>query len=203
MSEATRGFSIRNGGAWRFHGTSSGSRMAARGASRRFGIGSASPSSTRGPLHQDRHSQRQLPKKDRHEAHRRFRTALAQNSSSDARQRLRDLEPWLRGIHESAAESLLEARDDRLTLHRLKVPALLRKTLHATNPIESMFSTVRDAEGNRNRYQGRRMMPRGLASVLLYAEKGFKRITGDALIPAVIGTIEAEENTDATPRMAA
>jgi hypothetical protein len=44
------------------------------------------------------------------------------------------------------------------------------------------------------------MIQRWLASVLLYAEKEFRRIKGHALTPAVIGTIEAEE---ATLRMAA
>jgi len=33
-----------------------------------------------------------------------------------------------------------------LTTNRLKIPLLLRKTLHSTNPIESMFSMVRDTE---------------------------------------------------------
>jgi hypothetical protein len=46
---------------------------------------------------------------------------------------LRDFEQWLSQINESAAESLREAREEILTLHRLRVPALLRKTLHSTN----------------------------------------------------------------------
>ena len=51
---------------------------------------------------------------------------------------LKELEQWLRTLNESAADSLLEAMEEILTLHRLKVPALLRKTLHSTNPIESV-----------------------------------------------------------------
>jgi transposase-like protein len=144
-------------------------------------------------LHKDRNIQRHLPKKYRKEAHRLFRIALEQNSYSDARQMLLEMEKWLRGINESAADSLMEAIEDILTLHRLKVPSLLRKTLHSTNPIESMFSTVRDVEGNIKRYRNSAMMQRWLASVLLYSEKGFRRIKGHALIPAVISMIEAEE----------
>lgn len=144
-------------------------------------------------LHKDRNIQRHLPKKYRKEAHRLFRIALEQNSYSDARQMLLEMEKWLRGINESAADSLMEAIEDILTLHRLKVPSLLRKTLHSTNPIESMFSTVRDIEGNIKRYRNSAMMQRWLASVLLYSEKGFRRIKGHALIPAVISMIEAEE----------
>jgi putative transposase len=99
-------------------------------------------------IHKDRNIQRHLAKRYRREAHRRFRTALEQTQYEDARRMLLEMEKWLRGINESAADSLLEAMEEILTLHRLKVPALLRKTLHSTNPIESMFSTVRDCEGN-------------------------------------------------------
>ena len=104
-------------------------------------------------IHKDRNIQKHLPKKYRKEAHRRFRTAFEQNSYADARQMLLEFEKWLRGINESAADSLLEAIEEILTLHRLKVPGLLRKTLHSTNPIESMFSRVRDCERNIKRYR--------------------------------------------------
>ena len=109
---------------------------------------------------------------------------------------LLEFERWLRGINESAADSLLEAIEEILTLHRLKVPALLRKTLHSTNPIESMFSTVRDCEGNIKRYRGSRMSQRWLAAVCLHCEKGFRRVKGFASIPDVIAAIEAEQVYD-------
>jgi integrase len=48
-------------------------------------------------------------------------------------------------------------------------PALLRKTLHSTNPIESLFSRVRACEKNLKRHRNSRMAQRWLASVLLYA----------------------------------
>ena len=94
-------------------------------------------------LHKDRNLQRHLPKRYRKQAHHLFSTALEQNSYKDAKKMLQEFERWLRGINESAADSLLEALEEVLTLHRLKVPALLRKSLHSTNPIESMFSMVR------------------------------------------------------------
>ena len=77
-------------------------------------------------IHKDRNIQRHLAKRYRKEAHRRFRTALEQKSYKDARQMLLECERWLRGINESAADSLLEALEEILTLHRLKVSALLR-----------------------------------------------------------------------------
>ena len=144
-------------------------------------------------IHKDRNIQRHLAKRWRKEAHRRFRAALEQNSYEDAKGMLKDFEQWLRQINESAAESLNEALEEILTLHRLKVPVLLRKTLHSTNPIESMFSTVRECEGNIKRYRGSRMAQRWLAAVLLHSEKGFRKIKGYADITAVVEAIEAEQ----------
>jgi len=142
-------------------------------------------------IHKDRNIQRHLPKRYRSEANRRLNAALEQNTYSDAKAMLKDFEGWLRGLNESAADSLLEAFEELLTLHRMKVPALLRKTLHSTNPIESMFSTVRDCESNIKRYRSSKMRQRWLATVLLHCEKGFKRVKGHASIAAVVAAIEA------------
>ena len=72
----------------------------------------------------------------------------------------------------------------------LTLPSALRKTLTCTNPIESMFSTVRDCEGNIKRYRNSAMSQRWLATVLLHCEKGFRRVKGYLGIPEVIATIE-------------
>lgn len=143
-------------------------------------------------IHKDRNIQRHLAKRYRKEAHRRFRTALEQTRYEDARQMLLEFEKWLRKINVSAAESLLEAVEEILTLHKLNVPPLLRKTLHSTNPIESMFSTVRDCEGNIKRIRNSAMSQRWLASVLLHCEKGFRRVKGYEDITTVIENIDNE-----------
>lgn len=77
-------------------------------------------------------------------------------------------------------------------LHRLKVPARLRKTLMSTNPIESMFSLVRHSERNITRTRGSAMLQRWLETVLLYCEHQFRRVKGVAGIAEVFATIEAE-----------
>ena len=58
-------------------------------------------------LHKDRNIQRHLPKRYRKRAHHLFATALEQNSYKDAKKMLQEFERWLRGINESAADSLL------------------------------------------------------------------------------------------------
>jgi hypothetical protein len=52
---------------------------------------------------------------------------------------LLELEAWFRTKGELAAESLLEAFDELLTLHRFKVAALLRKTLLSTDHREHVL----------------------------------------------------------------
>ena len=149
-------------------------------------------------IHKDRNIQRHLAKKYRKEAHRRFMGALEQNLYEDAKKMLLDFEKWLRAINESAADSLKEALEEILTVHRLRVPLELRKTLGSTNPIENMFSTVRDCEVNIKRYREGAMSQRWLASVVLYCEKGFRRIKGYNQIAALIETIEKEQEDAAS-----
>ena len=153
-------------------------------------------------LHKGRNIQRHLPKRYRKQAHHLFATALEQNSYKDAKNMLQEFERWLRSINESAADSLLEAIEEVLKLHKLKVPALLRKSLHSTNPIESMFSMVRSCEHNIKRYRSSKMRQRWLAAVLLHCEQQFKRVKGYASIDEVVAAIDATQREDEVPQAA-
>ena len=144
-------------------------------------------------IHKSRNLQRHLAQPYRKEAHRQLTTALEQTSYAEAKQMLLELEAWLRTKNESAADSLLEAFEELLTLHRLKVPALLRKTLISTNPIESLFSLVRHSERNIKRSRGSAMLQRWQGTVWLYCEQQFNRVKGYAEIASVRATIEAEQ----------
>ena len=144
-------------------------------------------------IHKSRNLQRHLAKPYRPEAHRRLMTALEQTSYADARRMLRELEAWLRTKNESAAASLVEAFEELLTLHRVQVPPLLRKTLLSTNPIESMFSLVRHSERNIKRTRGSRMLQRWLGTVLLACEGRFRSVKGYTEIAPVMARIEAEQ----------
>jgi len=59
------------------------------------------------------------------------------------------------------------------------------------NPIESMFSTVRECEHHIKRYRGSHMAQRWLAAVCFHCEKGVRRVKGFREIAEVISTIEA------------
>ena len=87
-------------------------------------------------------------------------------------------------------------------LHKLKVPALLRQSLHSTNPIESMFSMVRSCERNIKRYRNSKMRQRWLAAVLLHCEQQFRRVKGHASIDVVVAAIDAIQREDEMPEAA-
>lgn len=154
-------------------------------------------------IHKDRNIQLHLPKRFRKEAHRRFRIALEQNHYEDARVMLKEMEKWLRKINESAADSLLEAFEEILTLHRLKVPATLRKSLHSTNAIENIFSQVRHCEKNIKRYKNSKMAQRWLAAICLHAEPHFNRIAGYRQIIGVVEQIQNEQLEKKSDKIAA
>lgn len=147
-------------------------------------------------IHKSRNLQKHLAKQYRKEAHRRLKAALDQVSYSDAKLMLKELEAWLREKNESAADSLLEAFEELLTLHRLKIPTMLRVSLMTTNPIESMFSTVRHCERNLKRSRGSKMLQRWLGSVLLYCEGQFKKVEGYKEIAQAVANIEALEQAE-------
>lgn len=149
-------------------------------------------------VHKDRNIQGHLAKKYRRAAHQRFRDAINCHSYEDAKAGLKKLGEWLEQINPSAAESLNECQEELLTVHRLEVPHLLRKTLHSTNPIESMFAQSSWMQRNiKNVCSGKTMPQRWLGTTLLQAEKGFRRIKGHLSIAEVRQRILRKRETDA------
>ena len=77
-----------------------------------------------------------------------------------------------------AAASLEEGLEETLTVVRLNVPALLRKTLSTTNPIESAFSVAETVTG------------RWCVAGLLGAETRFHRVQGHKQMNALIKSLD-------------
>ncbi len=139
--------------------------------------------------HKSKNIQRHLRKEYRQVAHGKFKTALQHESYEDAKKSLEEFEVWLRVINASAADSLLEAFDELLTLHRIGVPAELRRVLWTSNGIESMFSIVRDCESNVKNHGISAVSQRRLATSLIQAETSFHRIKGRDQIKIVLQRI--------------
>jgi putative transposase len=117
--------------------------------------------------------------------------AYALEDYAAAKQALHMLHRELMDLNPSAARSLGEGMEETLTVHRLHVPAQLRKTLACTNVIESAFSIVEQVCKNVKRWHGGDQRERWVGSGLLVAQQQFRRVTGYKQIPALIRELEA------------
>lgn len=94
-------------------------------------------------------------------------------------------------VNPSAARSLEEGLEETLTLHRLKVPRELWKSLRSTNLIESAFSVVRVVCRNVKRWKPGDQRERWVGSGLWVAERKFRRIDGYRALPLFLSILDA------------
>lgn len=104
-----------------------------------------------------------------------------------AREQLDALRRFLATHSRKAVESLDEAGDELLTLHRLHAPSTLNRSLLSTNGIENIFHSSRLKLDRVSRWRGTTDQPeRWLAYALGEAENGFRRIWGWQDIPSLL-----------------
>jgi putative transposase len=117
--------------------------------------------------------------------------AYALEDYDAAKQVLHTLHRELMDLNPSAARSLGEGLEETLTVHRLRIPPQLRKTLASTNVIESAFSIVEQVCANVKRWHAGDQRERWVGSGLLVAQKQFRRIQGHKQIPILLRELEA------------
>jgi hypothetical protein len=88
---------------------------------------------------------------------------------------------------------------ETLTVLRLGVPPTLARTLHSTNPVESMIEICREHAGNVKRWQDGQMALRWCAAGMVEAAKQFRRVNGYLHLPALRAALEAEAAGVVTP----
>ena len=147
-------------------------------------------------LHKRRNVKDHLPEACRADYDRQLRNAYAMASYEDAQAALEKLFRQLERINPSAAHSLEEGLEETLTLHRLEVGPLLRRSLSSTNLIESCLSTVRHVARNVKRWQGGDHIARWTAAGLLEAEKKFRKVRGYRELKELAGKL----NPRSTPQ---
>ena len=142
--------------------------------------------------HKIRNVRDRLPQRLGGPVERRMRSAYHARSALDAQAQLEALARELDKTHPGAAASLREGMAETLTVLRLGVPPTLARTLHSTNPIESMISICREHAGNVKRWQDGQMALRWCAAGMVEAAKQFRRVNGHLHLPALRGALEAE-----------
>lgn len=129
-------------------------------------------------VHKLRNVLEHLPQEKRQQAAWRLRGAWAKATADEAHKELKACVKWLDEISPCAARSLEEGLEETLTLHRLGVNELLRRSLSSTNLIESCFARTEAWTRRVKRWRNAKMVMRWGAAALLVAEKGFRRLRG-------------------------
>ncbi|MGI6526314.1 MAG: transposase [Caldicoprobacterales bacterium] len=94
-----------------------------------------------------------------------------------------------------ATASLLEGLEETLTVHRLKIPGMLRETLCSTNPMESANSACRGIIRRVSNFRDGEMALRHAAAGFIEAERGFRRIKGYRQLPVLMTMLENQTNS--------
>lgn len=129
-------------------------------------------------VHKKRNVLSYLPKSEQANISMSMTMAYREFEYEVARDKLMSIAGGLENRYPKAAASLLEGLEETLTVHRLKVPGLLRETLCSTNPLESANSVCRGIIRRVCNFRDGEMALTYAAAGFMGAEQGFYRVKG-------------------------
>ena len=129
-------------------------------------------------VHKQRNVRQHLPQKHWEGLSRQLNAAYHETDYDQALKGLKTTARWLERLNPDAAASLREGMEETLTVVRLGVPELLRRTLATTNPIESAFSVAENVTRRVKCWREGDMRQRWCIAGLMRAESKFRRIKG-------------------------
>ena len=140
-------------------------------------------------VHKKRNVVDHLPEEYKADVRRKMQNAYAMTDYQDAKRALDQLHRELTELNPSAARSLEEGLEETLTVHKLRIPEQLRRTLTSTNVIESAFSIVETVCRNVKRWRAGDQIERWVGSGLLVAERQFRKVIGFRQIPLLLSSM--------------
>ena len=140
-------------------------------------------------VHKKRNVVDHLPEEHKADVRRKMQNAYSMADYADAKRALELLHHELMHLNPSAARSLEEGLEETLTVHKLRVPDQLRRTLACTNVIESAFSIVETVCRNVKRWRDGDQIERWVGSGLLVAEQQFRKVIGFRQIPLLLSSL--------------
>jgi putative transposase len=140
-------------------------------------------------IHKKRNVVDHVPDEHKADVKRKLQNAYAMADYADAKRALDRLHRELMDLNPSAARSLEEGMEETLTVHKLRVPDQLRRTLCCTNVIESAFSIVETVCRNVKRWRDGDHIERWVGSGLLVAERQFRKVIGHRQIPLLLSSM--------------
>jgi len=145
-------------------------------------------------VHKERNIRGYLPRKDWKELAALFKRLRLSQGKEQAEEAKRSLEVFLATKNAQARESLEEAGEELLALFELEVPNTLNISLLSTNVIENTFKNLRRHIGRVSRWRKTtHQADLWLASGLILAEKGYRRIRGVDDLPKLMNALEKEK----------
>jgi len=111
------------------------------------------------------------------------------------------LESVLRTLNLSALESYLEAKDDLLVIHELRLSRQLKRVFSTTNPIESLNSLIEEDMRRVKKWKDSEHFQRWLATYCLHSEKKMNRVRGYMALPGLwvlLREMVADKQIDST-----
>ncbi len=153
-------------------------------------------------VHKERNIRAKLSKRHWGELARLFKRLRSVQGHEAAEEVVGELKSFLKPLNAEALNSLEEAGDDLIALHRLDVPSTLHRNLLSTNAIENSFRNTRRKLGRVTRFRAETdQATRWLAFALTEVEKGFQRISGHKDLPQLVAALERPPQAD-SPRAA-
>ena len=140
-------------------------------------------------VHKRRNVVDHLPDEYKADVRRKLQNAYSMAGYAEAKRALDQLHRELMDLNPSAARSLEEGMEETLTVHKLRVPDQLRRTLCCTNVIESAFSIVETVCRNVKRWRDGDHIERWVGSGLLVAERQFRKVIGFRQIPLLLSSM--------------
>jgi len=142
-------------------------------------------------VHKERNLKGYLSKRDWAELAALFKRLRRCQGEEQAKEAAEAIEAFLSGKNAQARASWAEGGEELLTLPRLNVSNELHTTLLSTNCIENAFKNVRRHIGKVCRWrESTDQADRWLASGLILASKGFRRIVGHKRMPELVRALE-------------
>ena len=147
-------------------------------------------------LHKRRNLKKIIPEKYHGELNRLYNQMIYATTYKEAKSSYRILLNWLNKINMQAANSLSEAGEDIITVQKLEVPTELWRSFQSTNILESAISRYRSKIRRVTKWQGSSHYMRWSASVLIVAEKNFRKVPGWKKIEGYVQKSEFKNNVD-------
>jgi transposase-like protein len=129
-------------------------------------------------VHKARNVKAHLADKHHQQLATQLSAAYGEKSYERALAGLKTTAAWLGRLSPAAAASLREGMEETLTVVKLGLPDLLRRTLATTNPVESALSVAAKVTARVKRWRDGDMRQRWCTAGLIRAEEGFRRVRG-------------------------